>query len=139
MYMLEDDMTLRVTHLTKHMRVDMYVSDILRGLWLWSRDASVANGTMTALSWALRVRDRHLRVDHHAYPADVTLGRDFKARVCPLGRVSVFSTHGGEICRFNATHAVYLAMEALEPSSDERVDDWILRIDGAAMDSESED
>lgn len=136
MYVLDDETTLRVTHLTKHLHVDMYVTDIMRGMRSWTRDEGA--GT-TALSWAVRTKDRRMRVDHLAYPTTVAFGRDFHASVYPDGHVAVRTARDAtEIFRFDAAHAVYLAMEAVEPLADERVDDWILRIDDATMDSDSE-
>jgi hypothetical protein len=137
MYVLEDEMTLRVTHLTKHLHVDLYVTDIMRGMRIWqARDEGPA---LTALSWAVRTRDRRMRVDHLAYPTAVAFGRDFNASVYPDGHVAVRTARDAvELFRFDAAHAVYLSMEAVEPLADERIDDWILRIDNATMDSDGE-
>jgi O-acetyl-ADP-ribose deacetylase (regulator of RNase III) len=133
-FLLEDEVTLRVMHATKHLHVDLYVTDILRGLHIWSHMREATD----ALSWASNVQSRHLSAHHRAYPSTIALGRHFSARVYASGWVSVRNTFVGEICRFNATYAVYLATRVVEPFADERVDDWFLRIDCASMDTDDD-
>lgn len=133
-YILDDAATLRVSHLTKHMHVDLHLTDILRGMRIWMRDAVGE----TADAWAMRARDQRMRMHHHAYPTTVAYRRDFVATVHPNAEVRVRVKGGGLVCRFNGAYAVHLAVQTIGPFAHERADDWLLRIDCATYDSDDE-